>query len=167
MSIRIPVCACLAFWLLVGVATAQNPAAKPTEGKLDQAALEKQFAEKLSGCVLKGSFTTLGKNGPPATEKYTIVKAVKGGGDLWRLDCRMQYGKTDSTVPIVVPVKWSGDTPVITLDELTIPGMGTFSARVLIHGDRYAGTWQHGKSGGHMFGLVERLPPETPKPAGQ
>jgi len=51
---------------------------------------------------------------------------------------------------------WSGNTPVITLDNLWIPGMGTFSARVLIHQGRYAGTWSHGDKGGHLFGRIEK-----------
>ena len=29
-------------------------------------------------------------------------------------------------------------------------------ARVFFYGDRYAGTWQHGKVGGHMWGRIER-----------
>jgi hypothetical protein len=37
--------------------------------------------------------------------------------------------------------------------------MGTFTARVLFYEDRYAGTWQHGKVGGHMFGKIEKAKP--------
>jgi len=33
--------------------------------------------------------------------------------------------------------------------------MGTFTSRVMIYGDRYAGTWQHDKFGGHMWGKIE------------
>ena len=56
---------------------------------------------------------------------------------------------------------------VIVLDELTIPGLGTFSSRVMFHGDRYAGTWQHGAVGGLMFGKVEKADAKKaePKPA--
>ena len=36
-----------------------------------------------------------------------------------------------------------------------VPTLGTFTARVLFYGDRYVGTWQHGKVGGHMFGKIE------------
>ena len=59
------------------------------------------------------------------------------------------------------PAKFSGgrtiDAPVISLDNLTIPGLGTFSAHVVIDGKNYAGTWKHGKAGGHMCGLIEKL----------
>ena len=47
-------------------------------------------------------------------------------------------------------------TPVITLTELTIPALGTFSARVVIDNGKYAGTWTHGDVGGHMFGVIRR-----------
>ena len=51
-------------------------------------------------------------------------------------------------------MKWAGKTPVITLDNVTIPGLGTFSSRVVIDGALYAGTWQHDAVGGHMFGRI-------------
>ena len=35
--------------------------------------------------------------------------------------------------------------------------LGTFTARVLIYDNRYAGTWQHGKAGGHLFGRIEKI----------
>jgi hypothetical protein len=60
----------------------------------------------------------------------------------------------DLTVP--VQVKWAGNTPVITVDSVTIPGLGTFSARVLLDGARYAPTWSHDEKGGHLFGVIER-----------
>ena len=49
-----------------------------------------------------------------------------------------------------------GDTPMITLTDLAVPTLGTFTARVFFYGDRYAGTWQHGNVGGHMFGRIEK-----------
>ena len=52
-------------------------------------------------------------------------------------------------------VLWAGKTAVLTLEEFTIAGMGTYSARLMFHGNRYAGTWQHGKAGGLMFGKIE------------
>jgi hypothetical protein len=53
-------------------------------------------------------------------------------------------------------VKWAANTPVITLDELTIPVLGTFSARVVLHDNKYAGTWRHDAVGGHLFGVIEK-----------
>ena len=44
----------------------------------------------------------------------------------------------------------------ISLTDLAVPTLGTFTARVIFHGDRYAGTWQHGNVGGHMFGRIEK-----------
>jgi hypothetical protein len=48
----------------------------------------------------------------------------------------------------------------MTLDNLTLPGLGTFSARVVLHDDKYAGTWQHDKVGGHLFGTISRAKEE-------
>ena len=89
-------------------------------------------------------------------------------GDFWLFTARIKYGKRDVTLPMPIPVKWAGDTPVISLDNLTLPGLGTFSAHVVIDGDKYAGTWAHGQVGGHMFGTIAKAKPkpvatESPK----
>jgi len=80
--------------------------------------------------------------------------------DLWLFTARVKYGKTDLTLPMPIPVKWAGDTPVISMDKLKIPLLGTFSAQVVLDGNRYAGTWQHGKVGGHLFGSIEKVDKE-------
>ncbi len=134
-------------------------AAKAVE--FDQAALDKKFAETLSEAVFAGSYsvTVGGKETPAEMEKYTIrrVSKVKDKDDYWVFSTRIQYGKTDLVIPLTLQVKWAGDTPVITLTNLTIPGLGTFTSRVLIYGDRYAGTWEHGKTGGHLWGNIEKI----------
>ena len=118
------------------------------------AALEKQ----LSGTKFTGSFTIDGREGAPAKEEYTILNVKKiGEGDLFLFRARVKYGKTDITLPMPLPIKWAGDTPVISMDKISIPGLGTFSAHVVIDGDKYAGTWKHGKVGGHLFGKISRI----------
>jgi outer membrane protein assembly factor BamB len=132
--------------------TAEDP---DTERKAE---LEKIFEEAMSGAVLVGSFTVDGGGGDQALseERYTIRKVSKIGDDLWRFDARVQYGQLDVTVPIPLAVKWAGDTPVITLTDLTIPGLGTYTARVLVFRGHYAGMWDAGDHGGKMFGRIER-----------
>jgi hypothetical protein len=89
-------------------------------------------------------------------EKYTIEKVSKAQGDLWLFNARWLIGKSDIPIALPLTIKWAGDTPVITLDNVTIPGLGTFSSRVLIHEEWYAGTWRHDKVGGHLWGRIER-----------
>ncbi len=128
------------------------------EEGIDQKELDKQFAQKLTGARLKGQFTIDGKEGPPKEDVYTISKVTRLDiDDLWKFDVRIKYGDVDKTVALALPVKWAGDTPVITLAKTAIPGLGTFSARVVIDGNKYAGTWSHqGEGGGHMFGVIEK-----------
>jgi len=128
--------------------------------------LEKELAATLTNAVLSGQFTVDGQadSKPPRDEKYTITEAKKLQGNLWLLMTRIQYGDHDVTVPLSIPIEWSGDTPMISLTNFTIPGMGTFSSRVLIYEGRYAGTWQHGEVGGCLFGRITRnLPEKTGK----
>jgi hypothetical protein len=68
----------------------------------------------------------------------------------------MRHGDTDVTVPFAVPMRFVEDTPIIMMTDYSMPSMGTFTVRLLFHGDRYAGTWQHGEVGGHMYGRVEK-----------
>ena len=165
---------CFAFFILCGLAIPlaadepankkKSPAAAPAEEKpQDRAALIEKLAKKMNGVKLVGRFTVIGKdNGPLAKEEYTILSATKlEDADYWLLKTRIKYGDHDVTVPIPLEIKWAGDTPVITLTNLTIPGLGTFSSRVVIHDDKYAGTWSHDKVGGHLFGTLEPLPPEA------
>jgi hypothetical protein len=118
---------------------------------------ERQFSERMQRSSLVGHFTVDGREKPSAEEdRYDISSVEKVGEDRWRFNVRMRHGNFDVTMPVVVPVKWVEDTPVVTLTDWEIPTLGTFTCRVLFHGDRYAGTWQHGRFGGLMYGRIEK-----------
>lgn len=109
----------------------------------------------LTGAVLAGHFSVDGQNTPPKEDRYTIVRATKMQGNLWLLAARIQFGGKDVTVPLPVPVNWAGDTPVISVTDLTVPGIGTYTARIVFYRDRYAGTWSGTNHGGEMWGTIE------------
>ena len=142
--------------------------AKPlaeTEEPAKQAALFKQFEKTLTNAEMTGQFTLVGKEVPPIKESYTIHSVKKmSQGDYWVFTARIKYGKKDITLPMPLQVKWAGNKPVIYLDNVTIPGLGTFSSYTVIDGDKYAGTWQHGDVGGHMFGTITPAKPKAPAP---
>jgi hypothetical protein len=150
--------------LLVGIFAAGWLAGRTAVGSvvelssLDDA--ERRFVQRMSGASLVGQFTIDGREGREGRagrpERYDISSVEKVGDDRWRFNARMRYGNTDATVPIVVPLRFVGDTPMISMTELTIPTLGTFTARVFFYEDRYAGTWQHGEFGGHMFGRIQK-----------
>ena len=140
--------------------------AVPSETDAEQAAAKQKLFEKfraeLSGAALVGHFTIIGRPFRPAEERYEIASVEKvNAGDYWVFQARIKYGEKDVTLPLPLEVKWAGDTPVITLTRLTIPGLGTFSARVVIHEGKYAGTWSHGEVNGHLFGAIERAKEEN------
>lgn len=129
---------------------------EPAPPAADRDALHAAFAESMKNVKLVGTFTVDGAEGKMQRDEYTIASATKTAkGDTWVIAARIRYGEVDLTVPVPVEVKWAGKTPVIVLDGVTIPGLGTFSSRVVIDGKRYAGTWQHDAVGGHMFGRIE------------
>jgi hypothetical protein len=149
--------------LFVGPVSAQD-VAKPAV--LDRAALEKKFEQDMTGVYLKGFFTLLGREQKQGLkeEKYTISSVKKIEGDKWEFNVRIQYGQHDVALPaMALDVKWAGDTPVITVTDFLVPGLGTFTARVLIYRGQYAGTWEGGKEpdgsihGGNLFGVLEKI----------
>lgn len=97
----------------------------------------------------------------PLGERYELKSVKKTKDGLWTFTARVTYLKQDITLPITVPVVWAGDTPMVSLSNSTLPGLGNqLSAKVIFDCGRYAGTWQHGKFGGHMWGRIERPEPE-------
>ena len=137
---------------------AQEPAKTVEKPLPSQEELIKKLEKDLTGVKLVGRFTVTGKEETtPKEEEYTITSAMKlTDPDLWMIKARIKYGKTDGVFPIPLLIKWAGDTPIITMTNMEIPGLGTFSTRVIIYEGRYAGTWQHGDVGGHLFGVIKR-----------
>jgi len=115
---------------------------------------EKEFQESMSGVTLNGHYTRQDVNGL-SDDKYTIEKVSKVKGDLWRFETRVQYGAHDVKLPVELQVKWAGDTPVITLTNAAIGGMGSFTVRIVVYKGQYAGTWSGAKGhGGMLFGNI-------------
>lgn len=116
--------------------------------------LEAKFKETMTAVIMTGRWCPLkdGVLGPEKEDKYTIERVEKIKGDDWVIYARLQYAKREVVVPIPVQVKWAGDTAVIIVDALQIPGGAgyggnSYSARVLVHDKTYAGTWSGGDHG--------------------
>lgn len=136
-----------------------------------QAALDAKLSKMLSGATLDGSFTVSDANADTSKlsrEKYTLGDVKKVGGDVWLFPTRIEYGGKDVTLPIPLPVRWAGDTPVVVVDEVALPGFGTVSARVMFFDGHYAGYWKHGTHSGNLFGEIRSKvddPPAAKSPA--
>lgn len=156
------------YLLLIACAfTAATPSAgqdsKPSTeapAKPNQQELEAELAERLTGATLHGFFTITGRadEGKPTLrgERYDLIEVRKLEGNSWLFKSRIRYGDHDVTLPMTLPVEWAGDTPVVVVDNLGFPGLGTYSARVMFHKSHYAGHWSGGDHGGHLFGTIER-----------
>ena len=128
----------------------------PVESLSDR---ERRFVDEMQNVVLTGNFTIEGeerRDGVP--ERYEISRVTKLDGNNWRFEARVKYGSTDVTLPMVLPVEWAGDTPVVSITDFAIPGLGDeFAARVVFYDERYAGTWDHGPYGGMMYGTIASM----------
>jgi hypothetical protein len=143
------------------------PAQSPLAADAERDATPEQIAaleKSLHGCTLVGQFTVDGKGDVrPSAERYELSSVKHLQGNIWLITARIKYGDHDLTVPLPLPIRWAGNTPVITLDDFTVPGMGTYSARVMIYDDRYMGYWSATDHGGYLFGDVVR-PGDEEKP---
>ena len=137
-------------------ASADEPGASQPNGPTDRQVAD--LEQILAGAALVGHFTTTGAEdaGQLSKERYELGEVKHLGGDQWLIPARIKYGEHDMTLPLTLPIRWAGDTPMICLDEMPIPGFGTFTARVMIYRDHYAGFWAGKDHGGHLFGVIER-----------
>jgi hypothetical protein len=158
-------------WLAVAVMmVVLGGQAAPQETKASrQAELEKTFKEMLDGVVLRGTWQMTQGEGlkgkapmtPARPDRYVIKNVSKGLDDNWVVTARIQYGDKDVVLPISVRVVWAGDTPVITLDKVKMPLLGTYSARVMIYNGFYAGTWFGDGYGGVLSGHIIKAADEN------
>ena len=123
-----------------------------------QADLDKQFEKTMTNATLAGSYTA-GEGKPAKDDKYTLGSVTKkeGSADVWVFSATIQFGGRNIAIPLEIPVKWAGDTAVITVDKIGIPGLGQYNARVLIYGEEYIGVWSasDGSHGGKLWGKIE------------
>ena len=157
-------------WLaVVAMTIALGGQAAPQKTKAaPQAELQNKFKEMLDGVVLRGTWQMTQGEGlkgkapmtPARPDRYVIKSVSKGLDDHWVITARVQYGDKDVKLPISVRVVWAGDTPIITLDKLKMPMLGTYSARVMIYNGFYAGTWFGDGYGGVLSGQIIKVTDE-------
>lgn len=152
--------------LMAGAVHAQFPATQPaTRPARSQEDLETELSAILTNATLEGSYVSTGRGADPTkvnVDRYLLGSVRKLAGKMWLIQAQIKYGENEMMIPIMLPIEWAGDTPVIVVDNFTIPGMGTFNARVMFFDGHYSGYWKHGTRGGNMFGVIRRAPTTVP-----
>jgi hypothetical protein len=146
--------------LITTLASAQQQPVEKPASNVEQTESERFAAleKSLTGAALVGNFTVTGRENTELTEeRYELQSVQHVKGELWLFQARIRYGEHDVVLPLTLPVRWAGDTPVICVDNMGFPGLGTYTARVMIYADHYAGFWSGGDHGGHLFGVIERV----------
>jgi hypothetical protein len=138
-----------------------KPAAKSAAAESSHQTLtpaELKFKDLLTGATLTGRWAPIkdGKMGEEKQDEYAIAGATKIKDDSWIIAAKMKYAGHEIVAPIPVQVKWAGDTPVIVVDKMTIPGGGTYSARVLFFEKTYAGSWTGKNHAGLLSGTISK-----------
>jgi hypothetical protein len=145
---RTPLLLLLAALVLLGCSARRQSA--------NEAERDRNFQQMMSGVVLIGHSVTGEGNALSGEERFAIDKVSKLTGDTWLFQTRLNYHSREIPAPIPLTIKWAGDTPVITMTDLSIPGLGTYTARVLLYRNQYAGTWSAKDAGGQLFGKIVR-----------
>jgi len=118
---------------------------------------EERFKALFTNATLSGRWARL-KDGVLSDErtgdKYTILSVAKRDGDNWTVNAKMKYGEKELILPVPVRMKFTGDTAVLIVEDLGIPGGGTYSARLLIFERTYSGTWKDQRGGGMLYGTI-------------
>ena len=149
------------------LAQSQTPAEPAKESKPESAAKpasqpqssdpEERFKLLFTKAYLSGRWASL-KDGPLGEErtgaKYNIVSVTKGSGDKWIVSAKMKYRDQDIVMPIPVQMKFVGDTAIMEVNNLAIPGGGTYTARLMIYERTYSGTWKGQRGGGMLYGTI-------------
>lgn len=132
----------------LGIGTIAEPVS------LDDA--ERAFIDRMRNVSLVGGYTEYGRDATtPTAERYEIASVEKVGPDRWRFNATLTCCGFNGDIPVVVPLRFVGDTPMIMMTDTPVPGLGTFSVRLFFHDACYAGTWQHGPRRGFMSGRIE------------
>src|SRR2546430_10812557 len=76
---------------------------KPAKNSREE--LEKTFSEQMTGSVLVGHYSVVGKETKPANpERYELKKFAKVKDDLWLFEARTKTRQTDVTLPPILTV---------------------------------------------------------------
>lgn len=120
---------------------------------------EKKFQAAMENVTLAGYYT-LGDSASLKADEYRLERITKVKEDTWNFEARFQMGQRDMQVTLPIPVKFAGDTAMISLTNFSVMGMGPFSARIVFYDGAYAGTWAAGAGHrGVMFGKIVKSAP--------
>jgi hypothetical protein len=115
---------------------------------------EKKFQAAMENVTLVGYYT-LGDSAGLKADQYRVEHITKVNEDAWNFEARFKMGQRDMKVTLPIPVKFAGDTPMISLTNFSVMGMGPFSARIVFYDGAYAGTWAASADHrGVMFGKI-------------
>lgn len=124
---------------------------------------ETSFERLLSGATLSGMLSAAG--GEESRAAAVLVQRLErtDAPHEWLLHVVVTPGGNGVECQVKCDVHWAGSTPVATVHEAEIPGIGTVNAKVLFHNCLFTGTWLHAGRKGQMWGeVVTCAPDETP-----
>lgn len=153
------------------LAQGQAPAEPPKEPKTESPAKvapsapplpsdpEERFKFLFTNASLSGRWAALrdGQLGEERSgDKYSIVSVTKGNGSNWIVSAKMKYRDQEFVMPIPVQMKFTGDAAIMEVNNLAIPGGGTYTARLMIYEWTYSGTWKGQRGGGMLYGTITK-----------
>jgi hypothetical protein len=135
----------------------ENSAPAAAEVKLTEP--EAAFQKAMEKVAFTGKWMPVDGNvvGEARDDSYAVQGVEKQSDGRWKIRAMMKYGGKEVEIPIPTRVEWAGDTAVLVVEKLAMPGSKEkYSARVLVHNGTYAGTWSSETQGGLLAGVLEK-----------
>ena len=150
----LPLLACVLFASACSGTESAAPPNTAASAAAQEQDRDRKFSALMNGVIMKGRSTSLSHDRVSGEEQYIIEKVTKLRDTTWLVESRFKVGEREFPISMPVQIEWAGDTPVLCVTDFAIPGMGTYTARVVLHSGQYAGTWNGKGYGGQMFGVL-------------
>lgn len=111
----------------------------------------------LTGATLSGFVARAEHGKSPRIDVAVLIERVAKSKAIhdWTLDVVVAPDGDARKYSVTCDVRWAGPTPVLTINRADLPGIGQFSAKLIIHNCLVAGTWVHDDLRGHAWGMVD------------
>lgn len=123
--------------------------------------LHESIQRLLGEATLRGRAATTEDLGPAI---LVTIRRLKRGAGLhdWKLDAVITRDAEEFSTVFNARIRWAGSTPVVTVEETEVEGLGRIAGKFIIHDGRFAGMIQLNGAEAFSFGSIqhdETLPP--------
>ncbi len=117
--------------------------------------LHESFGRLMNGATVSGLLvnSTTGKQTDVAVEIQGLKQL--DGVHRWDLQVLKRSGGSGEAVPLEVEVRWEHSTPVLVIENQTLPSVGPFSCRAVVYNHSVIASWKTSEQRGTFSGSLD------------